>query len=272
VNGPRLPACVTGAWRPGDLAAALRQPRTLGERDHRPWPTPARPWVMGQTWEDLLFAHWRVDAAALRRVVPAQISLDTYDGAAWLGVTPFVVTGMRTRLTLPAPGIARFPEVNVRTYATVEGRPGIYFFSLDTPNRLAVHAARWAYRLPYFRSRIAVDRRGETIRYRSERIADDGPHVAIDLDYGAAGPVRRAEHGSFEHWATERYCLYTLDDRLRVLRGEIHHPPWPLQPARATLRANAMGRQIGVDLEGEPVAHFARRQDVVFWLNQATRA
>jgi uncharacterized protein len=255
-------------WRPADIASALRQPRTLAEREHRPWPVPARPWVMGQTWEDLLFAHWRVDAAALRRVVPAQIPLDTYDRSAWLGVTPFVVTGMRARLTLPVPGAARFAEINVRTYATLGGRPGIYFFSLDTPNRLAIQAARRVYRLPYFRSRIEAHRHGETIRYSSERVGHHGPRVGIDLEYAPAGPARRAEPGSFEHWATERYCLYTLDERQRVLRGDIHHPPWPLQPARAALAANTMGRQIGLDLGGEPVLHFAGRQDVVFWLNE----
>jgi uncharacterized protein len=229
---------------------------------------PARPWVMGQTWEDLLFAHWRVDADALRRVVPAQIPVDTYDGSAWLGVTPFVVTGMRSRLTLPVPGIARFPEINVRTYATVGARAGIYFFSLDTPNRPAIQAARRIYRLPYFRSRIEAERQGDTVRYTSERVGDDAPRVGIDLEYGATGPARRAEPGSFEHWATERYCLFTLDERQRVLRGDIHHPPWPLQPARAAISANTMGGQIGVDLEGEPVLHFAGRQDVVFWLNE----
>ena len=138
--------------RPADIESALRQPHALRERDHRPWPLPGRPWIMGQTWEDLLFAHWRVEEATLRAVVPPQIPIDGFDGSAWIGVTPFRVTGLRARLSLPLPGTARFPEVNVRTYATIDGRPGIYFFSLDTPNRLAVATARRVYRLPYFRS------------------------------------------------------------------------------------------------------------------------
>jgi hypothetical protein len=101
--------------------------------------------------------------------------------------------------------------------------------------------------VPYFRSRIEADRHGMSIRYRSERVGHDGPRVGIGLEYAPAGP-RRVEPGSFEHWATERYCLYTLDERQRVLRGDIHHPPWPLQSARAALGANTMGRQI----EGGP--------------------
>ncbi|MDX6562183.1 MAG: uncharacterized protein QOD65_1997 [Gaiellales bacterium] len=255
-------------WRPADIASALRQPRTLVERAHRPWPVPERPWVMGQTWENLLFAHWRVDEAALRRVVPAAIPIDTFDGSAWLAVTPFYVTGMRTRLTPPLPGLARFPEINVRTYATIEGRPGIYFFSLDTTNRPAVATARRVYRLPYFRARMKVEPAGDRIRYDSDRSSADGPAAAAAIEYGPTGPCRTAVPGTFEHWAAERYCLYTLDDDGRVLRGDIHHPPWPLQPASATFARNSMADQVGIALDGDPVLHYARRQDVVFWLNE----
>ena len=170
------------------------------------------------------------------------------------------------RLTLPAPGLARFPEINVRTYATIDGKPGIWFFSLDTPNRPAVGTARRVYRLPYFRSKIAVTRSEDRISYSSERV-DNGPSVRFEASYGPDGEVTPAtEAGEFERWATERYCLYTLDDDGRVLRGDIHHPPWPLQRAHATISLNTMGDEVGVPLDGEPRLHFARRQDVVFWL------
>jgi uncharacterized protein len=254
-------------WRPSDIADALRQPReAFKETRHRPWPLPAGPWVLGQTWQDLLFAHWRVDEAALREHVPPQIPIDTFDGSAWIGVTPFMVTGARPRFMLPIPGVARFPEVNVRTYATIEGRPGIWFFSLDTPSRMAVAAARRVYRVPYFRSRIGMDRDGGRVRYGSERVDASGPKVGIDLEYGPTGPVHNAAPDSWEYWMSERYCLYTLDDEQRVVRGDIHHPPWPLQPAEATFVSNTMGREVGIDLDGEPRLHFAQRQDVVFWL------
>ena len=255
-------------WRPADIERALSQPRTLREHAHRPNGIPERPWVMGQTWEDLLFAHWRVDPAALRPVVPPQLPIDTYDGSAWIGVTPFVVTGMHARLTPPLPGTARFPEINVRTYTTIEGRPGIYFFSLDTSNRPAVEAARRVYRLPYFRSRFEVDRGDGGVELRSERVSSDGPPAACEVRYRPTGPVAAPAPGSFEQFACERYCLYTLDGEGRVLRGDIHHPPWPLQPAEAVFARNAMAAQVGLALEGEPALHFARRQDVVFWLNR----
>jgi uncharacterized protein YqjF (DUF2071 family) len=226
---------------------------------------------MGQTWENLLFAHWRVDEAALRQAVPPEIPIDTFDGSAWIAVTPFVVTGMRLRGVPPLPGTARFAEINVRTYATIDGRPGIHFFSLDTPNRLAVEAARRVYRLPYFRSRIDVRHDGGRVRYRSERADGGAARADIDLEYQPLGPVRNAAPGTFEHWAAERYCLYTLDESRRVLRGEIHHGPWPLQAAAATVAINSMGEQIGIGLDDRPVLHFARRQDVVFWLNERAR-
>jgi uncharacterized protein YqjF (DUF2071 family) len=254
-------------WRPSDIADALRQPRAaFSETSHRPWPLPEGPWVMGQTWQDLLFAHWPVEESILRKHVPAQLPIDSYDGTAWVAVTPFVVTGARPRFALPAPGVARFPEINVRTYTTVDGKPGIWFFSLDTPSRLAVALARRIYRVPYFPAQIVMSRDHGGIRYASRRTQADAPAAAFAASYAPTGPVYNATPGSFEDWATERYCLYTLDDDGRVLRGEIQHPPWPLQRADAEIGSNRMGAQIGVGLDGGPVLHFARRQDVVFWL------
>jgi uncharacterized protein len=254
-------------WHPSDVTDALRQPRrAFRDTSKRPWPLPDHPWVMGQTWQDLLFAHWRVDEALLREQVPAQIPLDTWDGDAWIGVTPFVVTGCRPRLSLPIPGAARFPEINVRTYATIDGKPGIWFFSLDAASRLAVEAARRVYRIPYFPAKMAARRDGERIRYAHRRTQADAPPAAFTAEYGPTGPVRPAEPGSWEEWACERYCLYTLDDDRRVLRADIHHPPWPLQEAEASIAVNRMGDELGLELSDDPVLHYSRRQDVVFWL------
>jgi uncharacterized protein YqjF (DUF2071 family) len=130
---------------------------------------------MGQSWRHLLFAHWRVDAAALRRVVPPQLPLDLYDGEAWLGVTPFRVEGFRLRRTLPAPVLSRFLEVNVRTYIDYDGKPGIYFLSLDAQSRFAVAGARRTYRLPYFHARQSFSEKGDRMRFRSARVSTDGP-------------------------------------------------------------------------------------------------
>ena len=246
-------------WRPADLADARRQARAARAEgaDGR--------WIMGQTWQHLLFAHWPVDPELLRRHVPAEIPLDTFDGSAWIGVTPFIATGVRPRFAPPLPGSARFPEINVRTYATIDGKPGIWFFSLDTPNPLVNEAARRSYRVPYFRSRIELECDGERVSWRSERTQRGAPPAAFEVDYEPLGAEFKASPGSFEQFAAERYCLYVLDRRRRVLRGDIDHPPWPLRKATARIARNTMGAELGADLSGEPVLHLGARQDVVFW-------
>ena len=220
---------------------------------------------MGQTWEDLLFAHWQVDADALRRLLPDAVRLQTHEGAAWLGMTPFRVSALRLRGTLPLPGVSSFLELNVRTYVTAGGKPGIWFFSLDASSRLAVEAARRTYKLPYFQARIGATPKGEWIEYESARVGNGGgPHV-FSARYRPSGEVFSAEPGSLEEFLAERYCLYTVDERGRLHRVEIHHPPWPLQPAEAAVELNTMAPgDLSLPAEG-PLLHFARVQDVVIW-------
>jgi uncharacterized protein YqjF (DUF2071 family) len=113
----------------------------------RPWPIPKAPWVLRMAWEDLLFAHWPVDAARLRATLPEALELDLFEGRAWLGVVPFRMNDVGLR-RLPAPGATRFPELNVRTYARHLGRPGVWFYSLDAGSALAVAGARAWFHLP----------------------------------------------------------------------------------------------------------------------------
>jgi uncharacterized protein len=164
--------------------ASALQRRTLEELGHRPWPLPEGAWLQGQSWCDLLFAHWRVPAEQLRRVVPPTLPLHLYDdGSAWLGITPFVVNALRVRGTPPLPWLSRFPELNVRTYVDIGGKPGIYFFSLDAARLAAVIAARRTYRLPYFQARMRANKVGAGVDYESERIdlsaADRDPSPAL---------------------------------------------------------------------------------------------
>jgi uncharacterized protein YqjF (DUF2071 family) len=260
-------AAVAKLARAGSPARA--QAHALRERAHRPWPAPDGPWLQGQTWCDLLFAHWAVPAPELRRVVPEPLPIDTFDGQAWIAVTPFEVTGLRMRGTPPPPAFSRFAETNVRTYTTLDGRPGIYFLSLDAASWPAVVAARASYRLPYFRARMAIERSGDEIRYRSTRV-DGG--ARLRLRYRPSGEVFIAAPDTLEHFLTERYCLYTVVDGT-VQRAEIHHPPWPLQPAQATIEENTMTEPAGVRLPArEPLLHYAARQDVVIWAPRPARA
>jgi uncharacterized protein YqjF (DUF2071 family) len=252
--------------RPATLVSdAFHQRSVLSDCDHRPWPLPQGSWLMGQTWVDLLFAHWPVPEEALREVVPPQLPLDTHDGSAWLGVTPFCVRGLRLRGTPPAPVLSSFPELNVRTYVSIEGKPGIYFLSLDAGSRAAVHAARRSYRLPYFQSQIEVERDGKGIGYDLRRTSEDGPPACFTARYGPQGGELPVREGSLERWLTERYCLYTIDDGGRVQRGEIHHPPWPLHDSWGEIPVNTMAMPFGIAIADEPLLHFSPRQNVVIW-------
>ncbi|HYP47661.1 MAG TPA: DUF2071 domain-containing protein [Thermoleophilaceae bacterium] len=241
------------------------QRATLREGAHRPWPLPQRRWLMGQTWHDLLFAHWPVDPGLLRAHLPQPLELDVRDGVAWLGITPFWVAGLRGCGTPPLPWLSTFPELNVRTYASCGGRPGIYFLSLDAGRKLAVAAARRSYRLPYFHARMEIARTGARIEYSSERIDSAGAPAAWRASYGPAGDLLPVANGSLERWLAERYCLYVVDERHRPLRANIHHPPWPLQPAWARIDANTMARPYGIEPQGEPLLHYSHRQDTVIW-------
>src|SRR5215210_3491100 len=193
---------------------AARQRAVLSQRGHRPWPLPEGPWVQGQTWLDLLFAHWSLPVEVLRPAVPAELPLDTFDGRAWLGITPFEVSGLRALGTPPVPRLSRFAETNVRTYTTIGGRPGIYFLSLDAASCAAVAGARLTYRLPYFRARMSIERSGDEIRYRSRRLGGGAELIAR---YRANGPPLQPPFGTLEHFLTERYCLYTVDAHRRML-------------------------------------------------------
>lgn len=239
----------------------------LADSAHRPWDVPRRRWALAMQWHDLLFMHWPVPIAALRDRLPRSLELDTFDGAAWLGVVPFRMAGVRPRYTPSLPRVSAFPELNVRTYVVAEGKPGVWFFSLDAADPLAVRVAREVFHLPYYDARISSLRDGDAVTYSSERTHRGAPGAQLQAWYRPSGPVYRSRPGTIDHWLTERYCLYAANRRGRVWRGEIHHAPWPLQPAEAALRVNTMARQIGLELPAPaPLLHFARRLDVVAWL------
>lgn len=246
----------------------------LDERAHRPWPLPRGPWVMTQTWNTLLFAHWPLPPETLRPLLPAALTLDTYEGEAWLGVVPFQMTNVRPRLAPPVPGLSTFPELNARTYVTLDGKPGVWFFSLDASNRIAVALARRLFRLPYYRARMSSRRSDEkqAIRYHSARTHRDAPSATLDALYRPTGPVSYAARGSLEEWLTERYCLYAVGPGDALLRDEIHHRRWPLQPAEAEIQVNTMALAAGIALpDTPPLLHYAARQETLIWTPERVR-
>jgi uncharacterized protein YqjF (DUF2071 family) len=242
----------------------------LDEFAHRPWPMPRGPWIMRQTWHDLLFAHWAVEPTLLAALVPPRLELDLCDGRAWLGIVPFRMTNVAPRGVPALPWLSAFPELNVRTYVRIGDKPGVYFFSLDAANPIAVRVARALFRLPYHTAWMRVEQRGDTVQYVSRRRSD--PATQLVATYEPVGPVFHPWAGSLEYFLTERYCLYTVNKRGEPFTVEIHHPPWRLQAASADISINTMAEAIRLPLAASadvevpaPLLHFAKRQDMVTW-------
>jgi uncharacterized protein YqjF (DUF2071 family) len=218
-------------------------------------------------WQNLLFMHWPVRENVLRPLIPSALTLDTFDGSAWLGVVPFRMSGVRPRSLPRVPWLSDFPELNVRTYVTAEGKPGIWFFSLDAHNPIAVRLARATFSLPYFDAKMYYHVAGEEVRYRSVRTHRGASPTEFAARYRPVGNPFESRAETLENFLTERYCLYAADKRGNVRRGDIHHHLWPLQPAEAEIGILAMTQQIGVTLpKSTPILHFSKRLDVLAWL------
>lgn len=230
--------------------------------DHRPWPHPVRRWSWRQSWCELLFLHWPVSAARLRPLVPPALNIQEFDGTSWIGLVPFRMAGVMRRPLPDMPWVSAFPELNVRLYVEAEGKPGVWFLSLDATNPLAVWAARQFFYLPYYRADMAIEHESEHIVYESARQRAD---ARFRVRYRPTGGVYETSPGNLDHWLTERYCLYAQSPHGKLLRNEVHHVPWPLQPAEAEIEKNTMLESYGIELEGAPLCHFARRIDVVVW-------
>src|SRR5919106_2999587 len=212
----------------GSLAGCVaRVPPPMEQTTHRPWPLPKTPWVLSMRWHELLFLHWPVRPDTLRPWIPAGLELDTFDGWSWIGVVPFRMSGVRVRYV---PLSLAFPELNVRTYVKGSTRPGVWFFSLDAASRSAVRAARWV-GLPYYDARITVRLEEDTVHYGSARVHKGAAAADFDASYRPIGAIYHAARDTLDHWLTERYSLYAADGADRVVYGEIHHAPWPLQAA-----------------------------------------
>jgi uncharacterized protein YqjF (DUF2071 family) len=237
------------------------------DTSHRPWPLPSKPWAVAMRWHHLAFLHWPLDANIVRLLVPSELDVEVFEGHAWVGITPFGMTGVRPRWLPSLPWVSAFPELNVRTYVTVGGKRGVWFFSLDAGNPLAVRVARWAFGLPYYTARMSLTAMNGDIGFESIRTHHRAPSAGFRARYRPTGVPTRSRPGSLEHWLTERYCLYTMDRTGALYRAEIHHAGWPLQAGEADLNSNTMAQAAGIELPSvAPLVHFARRLDVVAWM------
>ena len=223
----------------------------------QPLPIPKGPWLMTQTWKDVLFAHWPFSPETLQPKIPAPLEIDTYEGQAWVGIIPFDIARLRARFLPPVPFTHAFPEVNVRTYVTFNGQPGVYFFSLDADHRVAVLTARTLFHLPYFYAEMKVKREKGIVHYHSHR-----SDAKFEAAYQPTSDVFTAKKDTLDDWLTERYRLYTTHvNKLYAL--DIHHDPWPLQHTEAAFHKNTLS---AFELPNtKPLLHYSKKQKVFFW-------
>ena len=220
--------------------------------------------VMYQSWGDLLFMHWRVEPAALRRLIPERLRIDTFEGEAWVGVTPFTLWGVRPVLLPALPFVSEFHEINVRTYVHLDGVPGVWFFSLDANSSVAVAGARALFRLPYFAAEISRRHGDETTVFMSSREGEPAAYFGATWKTGREIP--EAAPGTLDFFLVERYCLYTSDGGDRLYRARIHHRPWPLREVRVETYRSGMVEAAGLGApEGGPLLHHGGPVDVEVW-------
>lgn len=221
--------------------------------------------LMHQTWGKLLFMHWRMDEKLLRPLIPDDLEIDTFDGTAWIAITPFTMWDVRGFPPyMPAiPGLSSLHELNVRTYVHYDRVPGVWFFSLDCNSSAAVLAARSLFLLPYYRADIELEEDANTIDYELDR--EEEPDASFQASWQVGETIPFTHPGSLEFFLTERYCLYAEDDG-EVYRSRIYHEPWPLQKATLTELESTMIEATDLPTpKGQPLLHYCEELSVEIW-------
>jgi uncharacterized protein YqjF (DUF2071 family) len=208
--------------------------------------------VMFQGWRNLTFLHWRYPPGVIARLLPSSLELDTLDGAAWIGLTPFLLTGLRPPLLPSLPWISRFPETNVRTYVRgPDGERGIWFFSLEAARFAAVAGARLLYGLPYRWAQMTVSAKPDLVEYASRRYSGPG-RTRISVRIG-----ERMEPAKRERFLTARFRLYS-EFAGRLAFAQVEHEPWPLHAATVSSLEQDIIEHSGLPpAQGEPLVHFS---------------
>jgi len=225
--------------------------------------------LMRQNWGKLLFMHWPVSEKSLRPLIPENLTIDTFDGTAWIAIAPFTLWDVRLISAPPLPWISHFHELNVRTYVHFNGVPGVWFLSLNANSRAAVRGARWLYHLPYFNAGIDLKEQEGTIYYDLKR--RDGPPAQFIASWRARNDLPEAEPGTLEFFLVERYCLYAASGK-NIYRGRIYHRPWPLQQAELLSYQSTMIESHGLPTpESDPLLHYADALEVDVWSLERVR-
>jgi uncharacterized protein YqjF (DUF2071 family) len=213
--------------------------------------------LMRQNWGKLLFLHWAISAELLRPLIPPRLTIDTFEGRAWIGVVPFTMWDVRMYFAPAMPRVSAFHELNVRTYVHLDGVPGVWFMSLDANSALAVWGARRFYHLPYFNARMNLQKQNQTIIYDSHRTHVDAPSADFQATWTFDESLPVSESDSLTFFLTERYCLYAAH-RDKMYRCRIYHQTWALRRAELSSYQSTMIESHGLPTpHGEPLLHYA---------------
>lgn len=227
---------------------------------HRPLSLPQIPWVMTQTWHDILFIHWPMPIEKMTRYVPSELQVHSFNGVAWLGIVLFRAKYARGRFMPPIPFFHRYNGINVRTYVTVKGKPGVYFFSLYTNHPIFTVGARYLFRLPYFYTHIHIEKNHKQNVYIC---AHKGKKNVFRIAYEPL--AHHKTKTKLTSWLLERYRLYTVSNG-NVYYVDIHHKPWEVEAVQANIHTNTiLDRYFLKEQLNEPSIHYAKKQQALFW-------
>jgi uncharacterized protein len=210
--------------------------------------------VMLQSWKRLLFLHWRCDPDEIQKHLPAGLVVDCFDGSAWVGIVPFFMESVRLIGCPPLPMVSSFLELNLRTYVTdASNRPGIWFFSLDANQPLAVWAARALFSLPYRHAVMRAKHDSDWIEYRSAR--EDRDPVLV-YRYRGSRSTREAALESLEFFLIERYRLFAYRHG-QIFSGRVYHTPYQLGTAEVSRYDSRLFELGGLAAPARPPDHIA---------------
>jgi len=217
---------------------------------------------MHQKWNDLLFLHWPVEPEVLRPFIPPQLEIDTFEGHAWIGITPFSLHDVHLNGIPPLPGLSSFHELNVRTYVHHNGLPGIWFFSLDASKVLPAVAARLFFMLPYFKAQIEFWQTAGQFNFDLTRVAST---ASFRASWTAGVRLRDPDLESLAFFLVERYCYFAVENQ-SIYMTRIYHHPWILDEATVLSHESTMIQNIGIcEPTATPLAYFSREQNVEIW-------
>jgi uncharacterized protein YqjF (DUF2071 family) len=219
--------------------------------------------VMQQNWENLLFLHWPIDPALMRPLIPSALEIDTFEGQAYIGITPFALTGLRLLSLPPVPGFESFLEINVRTYVHYRGIPGVWFFSLDASKLIPAIAARALFALPYFNASMEFNHEANEFRFTSKRVVPPDAHFRARWQTGMR--LREPALESLAFFLVERYCLFANVGE-QILMTRVYHHPWILEEGIVLEEESTMISALGLpEPTGPALTHFSRSMNVEVW-------